>query len=227
METKYKIIWIAVIALLLVGVFFFGWWMKPTVIVDQSNTVDSLRYAHHTDSIYLSSLVRFLKQDVDSLKEVVKKQDKELSSLSSVSKLERDAIKKLPADRQIKLYSENAGDSAYLAVINNDTVGISKMKAILDVNLTYHDNLKLRNEQRLLHSQNVNLRSIVGLQDSIINVEQLRNTKLTDDYWLSQKVINNITIDNNKKDKKIRNRNIVIGVLSGIAAAGIGVAIIK
>jgi hypothetical protein len=64
-------------------------------------------------------------------------------------------------------------------------------------------------------------------QDSLIKVKNNRIIGLTREYFQSQAVVDKLNNDLKKSEKKLRTKNVILGILSGVAAVGIVIAVVK
>lgn len=226
MQTRSRVIWIVVIAIVFIGVFFFGWWVKPVEYVENNSAVDSIRYVYFWDSIKHSFIEKEYADSVRTLRVIIKKQDKELAARKPIVKAGQKKIRKLPLTEAVKYFSDFTRDSAYVAVIREDTIVVSTLKSITEANVTNYNKLSAEYENRLLLKQNRTLKDIITVQDSLVAEEQRYNVKLSDSYYKSQKVINGLKADSKKDKRRVRNLKIVAGVSIGVAVGGILTAIL-
>jgi len=223
---KTNLIWAGVIALGFVGIFFAGWWSKPVKIVVEHQQIDSLRNAHREDSIqYAFNLSKFIDQDSVYEKEIQEK-DQLIASLRYNLSQDRKVIEVLPADKTIQMFSEQTGDSSLVGIVEGDTVCISTVPSIRIANVLFKERMSLIKENRLLSSKIETYLDLVDHKNENLALTYARINKLTDEYYRSQTIINNQQKFMERYAKKVRNRNIWMGIIGGLAVGGIATALI-
>lgn len=223
---KKNLIWIGAIALGFVAVFFAGWWMRPPKIITQQQVIDDLRNAHQQDSLKYAFDMSKLKEDSSRLVLVIEEKDEEIAVLRKRTTREVSHINLLPATETVALFAQNIGDTSKIIVIGRDTSCISPIPSIRIANV-------LMEERRSYMAENIILREKCGLysdllnnQDEKLSLTYRRIKKLTDDYYRSQIIMDKQQKSMIRLDKKIRTRNIVIGISWGVAAGGILTALL-
>jgi len=225
MEKKRKIIWIAAIAICFVAIFFAGWWMKPAKVIDRSDEMDSLTQAHRYDSaIYAIEIARY-----DSINSVLAVaiigKNREIIKLRRALEVEKGQIIKLHATESVALFSAQVGDTAFLQV-ETDTLCVTTIPAIRTANTLFAERRHYIDLASILTEKNKLQEDMISGKQEELSVVRDRVVKLTGEYYKANELylIQQKKLD--KANKKIRNRNIAIGIIGGIAAGGIVTALI-
>jgi hypothetical protein len=225
-QTKSRLIWIAAVALLLAAAFFFGWKMKPNVVVSERQTIDSLRSAYVRDSVeYIHKSLE--KDSINSvIASAIISKNRQIIELKKSLEKEKNRIINLPADETVELFSESTGVVSSVTVIDKDTNCITPIQGITQANLLINERYGLYREVELLNGKIVCMQDMIDNRNEALNVARGRVGTLTEQYQSSQGVIDRLSKDNEKANKKIKNRNVALGIIGSIAAGGIITAII-
>jgi hypothetical protein len=223
---KTRLIWAGVVAVALVTVFFAGWWFKPVQIVYQQQQIDSIRSAHRIDSIrYAYELEQAQAHEAALTAEIVLL-DAQIAELKQARHVKATEIINLPATETVQLFSHNTGDSARITVIEGDTGCIVKLPSIRLCNLIFADRNGLISENGLLKTKVETYDAILAQKEVLLGLTYKRIEIQTAEYFKSQGIINKQQFYITKIGRKVRNRNIIIGILGGVAVGAIGAAIL-
>jgi len=223
---KKQLIWTGVIILAFVSIFFAGWWMRPPKVIYQHQQIDSLRNAHREDSLrYAFELTLLMGRD-SVLNNAIIQKDKQIDDLKKNLSKEIETIILLPATETVGLFSHNTGDTAKIIVIGGDTTCIVSIPSIRLCNVLFAERNACISENIILQSKVETCLDLVDEKNDQLNLTYGRIEKLTDEYYRSQSIINNQQKYMGKYAKKVRNRNIFIGIISGVAAGGIVTAML-
>ena len=69
--------------------------------------------------------------------------------------------------------------------------------------------------------------ALIEKQRELLSIKDTRIVGLTKEFYTSQTTISGLRTDLEKQQKKVRNRNTLIGVISGAAAVAVLVAVLK
>jgi len=227
MKTRSRIIWIAVVLVLFAGAILATWFLKPPVVVTQQQEIDSLRNKHARDSMeYVWTLSKF-DSTYTRLELTLKAKDRQIHFLRASLQKESERLIELNATESVAQFSKNTGDSSWVAVISRDTVCITRMPAITEANILIMERGVFKHEAQLYHAKADAYFSLLDAKNEELGFIRDRVIKLNEEYWKSQAIIDKQNKFLSRYAKKVRNRNIVIGVVSGLAAGAVITAIAK
>lgn len=223
---KKNLIWIGVIALAFIAVFFTGWWLRPPKIITQQQAVDDLRNSHQQDSLKYAFDLSKLREDSADFVLIIEEKDEKIAVLQKMRYERSDEISVLPATETIELFNQNTGDTAKILVINRDTSCIAPIPSIRIANVLMEERKTYIAETIILKEKCRTYADLLNNQDEKLSLTYKRIRQLTDDYYNSHLIIDNQQKSMIKLGKKIRTRNIVIGISWGVAIGGIFTAIL-
>lgn len=219
MKTWIKKYWwiVAVIALIIVAVIFF-WPKKVVPVVDDTVSVhrfDSLVYIHSNDS--LKGVITTLEAEIVKRSAVYARTVAILNSkISTVQTLPANDVVEVFSDRvyvDVKLRSDS-NVIVPLQGIRNAVVMIYRMDAAI-AGLEYYS------------GQDSLQREVIGQQKQLLAIKDTRIVNLTSEFYQSQSAITGLRADIAKQQRKVRNRNTLIGIVAGAGAVAILVAVLK
>jgi hypothetical protein len=225
METKYKLIWIGAIAIAFILIFFAGWWAKPTKVIEVRTEYDSLLDAHKRDSaIYALQMAKY-----DSVNTVLSVAiiGKNLQIVSLKKALEQSLteIKRLPASESASLFAVEVGDTAFLQV-EKDTMCVTTIPAIRTANVLFAERRHYISLSGILTEKNKLQEDMITWKQEELSVVKDRVIQVTGEYYKVNDLYLKQRLQLDKANKKVRNRNIAIGIVGGIAVGGIVTALI-
>ena len=225
MEMKRKLIWIGAIAIGFVLIFFAGWWAKPVRVVEVRTEYDSLLDAHKRDSaIYALQMARY-----DSLNTVLSvaivSKNRQIVSLKRALEQSKTEIKRLPATESVALFSVEVGDTAFLQV-EKDTMCVTTIPAIRSSNILFAERRHYIDVLGVLKAKNKLQEDVISLRGEELSVVRDRVIQVTGEYYKVNELYLRQNLKLEKANKKIRNRNIALGIVGGIAVGGIVTALI-
>ncbi len=222
METLKKFWWVIVIVLAMcVATGIVVWNLKPTkTIVQEPSQVqphkfDSLKYIQKTDS--LSKVISDLKKEND-------KKEKQYSLLLRNQKQQVVAVENLSEKEVIDEFSVRTGDKASQRDDSTAIISIFSMRKA--ISLFVERDQCLERETTTLDQGDLT-RSIITSQDSMLIAKDKRIIDLTKEFYDSQLKITGLNVAVAKYDRKIRTKNVFLGILGGIAVVGITGTIIS
>lgn len=154
---------------------------------------------------------------IDSLKNLVIKYKKQAENIKIQYIPIKENIKKLNLTDNIKLLNTNLNTDLEAFLINNDTVIALKNNNAKDINITYADNIMLK-------ELNYTYEVITDLQEQQIKeCENNYNICITETKELKNiNVINENIIQNQKKEvKKLKRKNVVTKVVKVVSIGGL------
>lgn len=225
MEMKHKIIWIVIIAIAFIVIFFAGWWLRPPKIIDRNTEVDSLKASHLRDSaIYALQLAKY-----DSTTKVlaiaIVAKNRQIIALRRALEQKKEEIKRLPATESVALFSVEVGDTAFLQV-EKDTLCITTIPAVRTANLLFAERRHYISVADILTDKNKLQEDMISWKQEELSLVRDRVVKLTAEYYKVNGLYMGQQLKLDKANKKVRNRNIAIGIISGIAVGGVVTALI-
>jgi hypothetical protein len=227
METakRNNLIWIAAIALAFILVFFAGWWMKPPKIIDTPGTYDSLMDAHRRDSVAYAIKLAMYDSISTVLSVAIVGKNRQIIILQKALEQKSEEIKRLPATESAALFAAEINDTAYLQ-IDRDTMCVTTIPGIRRANLLFNERRHYLNLSKILSDKNELQSDMITWKSEELSVVKDRVIQVTGEYYkvndLYLKQRNQLV----KANKKVKNRNIAIGIISGIAVGGIVTALI-
>ena len=210
--------WIlAVVILLIIAVIFF--WPKKIIPV-QDNTVvihqfDSLRYIKSNDS--LKSVIGTLEQ------EIVKRTLSYTRTIAILSK-KTDAVQTLPATEVVDVFSDRIHVDVELRSDSNVIVPLQGIRNA--VVLIYERDAAMVGVDFYSGKDSLNT-AVIHKQKELLNIKDTRIVNLTKEFYQSQNTITGLKTDLEKQQRKVRNRNKLLGIISGAGAVAILVAVLK
>lgn len=220
METVKKY-WYIPIIILLTGIAV--WFLKPDKVVvplpDQVmvHKFDSLKYIKTSDS---------LKVIVDTLKSQLAVKKKQYKDLLSRQKVDIFEVKNLPIPELVSRFEDKTQTFVKVSMLP-DSVVIAPIESIRNAVILFTEGDQCYERERSVVVQNELSSNIIRQQDSLISIKDKRIVGLTREFYSSQATIAGLNGALEKERKKVRTRNVILGILSGVAAAGIVVAIVK
>jgi len=213
--------WIILLILLVAMTISFFWGSKSKVQV-QDNTVlvhkfDSSLYIHSNDS--LKGVIRTLEQ------ELAKREVSYAQTIKILSK-KTDAVQTLPITEVAEAFSERIYVDVGLEA-RGDTVAILPMQGIRNALVIIY-----RGDEALVglsyYKGQDSLKTVlIDNQKQLMNIKDTRIVALTSEFYKSQAVITGLNADIEKAQRKLRNRNKVLGIISGAAAVAVLVAVLR
>ena len=222
-------IWIGVGVVVIVLVAFFGGRMskKSEIVVSEQRLIDSLRSSHKMDSIMWVYEFNEMDSMYQRILTTVEGKDELIARLKVKNKTELEPVKTLPANQTTQLFNIHTGDSSWVEV-RKDTLVISPLKAIQCANVVMMEGNQRLRIIELLELKNEALDSALMNREEVLRLTMRRVVKLTDEYYMSQGVIDRQSEYIRHYKKKIKRRNVLIGVLGGVALASIvGIVIVN
>lgn len=220
MKTWKNFIWviaIAVFSAILVTVSYF--YFKPAKSTKIENrilfSIDSLHHQHTSDSLKYNDERDSLMSVITGLSKISEEKGKEIVRLRKLYELRKAEIVKLEPVAAVEYFSELTADTA---VILSDSTVRTSLQAIDNANCIFveRDGYKVENDLLIEH---VNiLDSLSSKQLALIALKDTRIVSLTNDYYASQKIINNQLLLIDKQKKKIRRKNAKLWIFGGVAA---------
>lgn len=214
--------WWIVLVILLTGASV--WWLKPNKVIQQPNQdqvlihkFDSLKYIHKNDSLTLV---------IDTLKAKLDKKKRDYADLLNRQKKEREKLPTLTASEVVEEF-QGWVEVPVTMVAQPDTMIITPLQGIRNaVEVFVEKDQCLAREDEVIDQVKLANETIVA-QDTLLKVKNNRIIGLTREYFQSQAAVNKLNNDLKKSEKKLRTKNVILGILSGVAAVGIVIAVVK
>jgi hypothetical protein len=209
--------WLQIVIVIVVAaaVGILVWFLKPTKIVVQDTSqvqphkFDSLKYIHKVDSINLV-LVELRKKD--------EKNRLAYAVLLREQNVLNNLLKTIPPVKVVELFSEKTGDKATLHLDSTATISLLAMRTA--VGLFIAGEQCLDREVAILNTSAVK-DAVMASYDSLLSAKNERIFDLTREFYDSQLRITGLGVTIAKQDRRNRTKNIIIGVVSGVAVLGI------
>jgi len=222
---KTKLIWIGVIAIAFILVFFVGWWAKPTKVIKVRTEYDSLMDVHKRDSaIYAIQIAKY--DSVNTVLSVaIVGKNRQIILLQRALEQNLAEIKRLPATAAASLFSVEVGDTAFLQV-EKDTMCVTTIPAIRTANVLFAERRHYLSLSGILTEKNKLQEDMISWKQEELSVVKDRVIQVTGEYYKVNDLYLKQRLQLDKVNKKVKNRNIAIGIVSGIAVGGIVTALI-
>ena len=225
MKTTTKVIFGVVVIAALIAMFFVGRWLKEPVVVHQQREIDSLRNVHRQDSLKYAWELSGYDSTYHRLNTVIIGKNRQIVTLRKSLDKERKRLKSLPAIETVEQFSCNTGDSSWVAVRECDTVAISPLPAIRTANILIAERNVYRREISYQTAKTEAYKETIDTKTQELVLVRNRVIKLTDEYYKAQGIIDRQGKYLDKYAKKVRRRNIAIGVMGGISL-GLAIAVV-
>lgn len=211
--------WYIPIIILLTGTAV--WFLKPDKVImplpDQVmvHKFDSVKYIKRSDSLV---------QVIDTLKSKLEIKKRQYADLLNKQRLQIVEVQTMPATEVVQVFRDKV---QAIVTLTTDSNVITPIQGIRNAVIMFvQGDQCLDREKAVLDQQSISGR-IIQSQDTLLQIKDKRIIGLTREFYTSQVIITGLNTDLEKERKKVRTRNIILGVLSGVAAAGIVVAVIK
>lgn len=209
--------WLQIVICLIVAIAVgvAVWFLKPVKVVVQDpsqvqpHKFDSLVYIQKTDSLI---------KVISGLKEQDEKKRIQYAVLLREQKILADKLQTIPATEVVKRFDEKTGDKSILHRDSTATISLFAMRNAVGLFVAGEQCL---DRERLTLDQGEFTRSIIASQDSLLRVKDSRIYSLTREFYDSQLRITGLNVAVENRDRKIRTKNIFIGILSGVTLLGV------
>lgn len=219
MKTWKNYSWVIAIAAFSVVVVTVSYlYFKPKKSTQIENrilfSIDSLKHKHTWDSLIFIDVHDSLTTVIDGLMKVSEAKGKEIVRLRKLYELKKDEIVHLDPAPAVEYFSERTSDTA--AILADSSVSTS-LQAITNANCLFIERDGYKAENILLIDRVNILDSLSSTQLSLIALKDTRIVSLTNDYYSSQKIINDQLLLIDKQKKKIRRKNAKLWIAGSVA----------
>jgi len=210
--------WVAVLVLFVACLVLLLAPDKPVPVPTVENhRFDSLRYVKRSDS--LSVVITDLEKKIIAIK---------ASFAARIETLKQsvETVKTLPADEVVTAFSTRTGEASTIEV-RTDTMVVTPIAGIRKALIICYERDAAMDGLDFYASQDSLQRELISRKDEMLTVKDNRIKTLTDEYYQSQAAIRSLSADLEKQQRKVRNRNRLLGIISGAAGVAVLVAIVR
>jgi len=186
-----------------------------------------LEAKHGTDSTVYVVRIDSLTKIVDKLNDRLNHSNAKLVELKEQVAKKKQSIELLPAEETVSYFNCSTGDSAKVIVVEQDTMAMVTIPGVKAANLLFVDRNSCFEIQSLLDMKINDMGEMITTKDKLLSVKDIYIKNLNDQYFASSSIIKDQDILIGKQQKKIRTKNVILGLLGGIAAASIVIIAVK
>jgi hypothetical protein len=220
--------WVILLVLAFLGGFLLKWVFTPAPVGDELNRIKTERELlvkkHRYDSVQYAKTTDSMATIIEGLKVVSTIKGQEIVRLRALNKGKRDEIAKLPPVQAVQYFSDRTGmESTLLA----DSTVLTPLPAITIANTLIFERYSFESENDALISRSEIQDTIISKQSVLLNLKDIRIVNLTNEYYASQRIMNDQNSVIKKQKKNIRTKNALVGILGGIAVGAVVVTLVK
>ena len=215
------------IALAIVGGFLVRWFFEPAPKETTQLQQTILEVRHSADSTVYVVKIDSLTRIVDKLNDRLNYSNAKLVELKQQALKKQQYIKLLPAEETVSYFNCSTGDSAKVIVVEQDTMALATIPGVKAANLLFIDRSSCFEIQSQLDLKINDMDEMITTKDELLSVKDLYIKNLNDQYFASSSIIKDQNLLIGKQQKKIRTKNVILGLLGGIAAASIIIIAVK
>ena len=209
--------------LIIVLVIVATWYLKPGASIPISNQPEQV-IVHKYDSLKYAQMM------ADSVKKMNELRNQLRMISGTISVLRRDQFQRLDVidhlipDSVIRIWNLKTGDQAEIKKDSSVITKLSPIRTAVKL-ITMKEQGEIR-ELNYLRKDSISSLLIIA-QDNMIKIKDDRIGNLTKEFYQGQAIQAKLNDDLEKANKKVRRRNIIIGVTAGAAAAGVLFGVLK